>query len=75
MTEFLLTLPILVLAALLYLERRDRREAERDWAAERGALLQRIQAPEIAVRQFATDPLEDLPEPVSLDMGPWTVGD
>lgn len=53
----------LVIAALLaYLAWR-----ERAWASERSDLLQRIQAPEVAVRQFAERPKRERVMPVPID--------
>ena len=42
-------IPTLILAYLLWQERKDTLVREKEWALERGALLQRIQAPERAV--------------------------
>ena len=49
MTELLALIPSLLLAFLLWDERRKRDEAEQAWRLERVGLLNRIQAPERAV--------------------------
>lgn len=49
--EALLLVPTLIIAALLWQEKKDRREAEDAWRLERVALLDRIQAPEQVIVQ------------------------
>lgn len=54
----LLLVPILILAYLLYDERRKREAAEGEWRAERSELLTRIQAPQMAPTLTAPEPSE-----------------
>lgn len=49
---FLAIIVVLALLALVY-EKRQNGVREKEWALERAALLQRIQAPEVAVYQAA----------------------
>ncbi len=56
----------LAILALLY-EKRSNGVREKEWALERGALLQRIQAPEIAVREFSERPERKKVRPVPID--------
>jgi len=48
----LLTIIALALVLALGLEKRLNAEREKEWSLERAALLQRIQAPEVAVADF-----------------------
>lgn len=48
-----LTLICLCLIAALVYEKRQNATREREWSLERGVLLQRIQAPEVAVADYA----------------------
>lgn len=54
-------------AALLYLQLRQTATREKEWALERGALLQRIQAPELAVTEHARVEEEEPHPYVSFD--------
>lgn len=52
-------IPVVILGLLLWQEKRDNRVREKEWALERGALLQRIQAPEKAlIEDFVPQTLE-----------------
>jgi len=62
-----LTLVCLTLVAALVVEKRQNALKEKEWALERGALLQRIQAPEVAVADFVTAPGDDAPSYVHFD--------
>ena len=42
----------LALVAVLLCEKRQNSQREREWSLERGALLQRIQAPEVAIADY-----------------------
>jgi hypothetical protein len=55
-----------VIGAALVLQERRFREAEKEWAIERGALLQRVQAPEQAVISHAVQEVP-LTYPVPFD--------
>jgi hypothetical protein len=54
--EFLLLVPILILALLLWQEKRETRVREDAWRLERSGLLNRIQHPQLIQE-------EDVPEP------------
>jgi hypothetical protein len=44
----------LVLLVDRHLERTSRAQREKEWSLERAALLQRIQAPEVAITEYAS---------------------
>lgn len=53
MTDLLLLVPSFIFAGLLWLMERNRAIERQAWELERIALLQRIQAPELAIAQEA----------------------
>lgn len=65
MTE--LTLVCVLLVGLVVLLVIDRRVERREWAVERGDLLQRIQAPEAAVIAHQVDRLPEPVQPLPFD--------
>jgi hypothetical protein len=66
MSVVLAAVAILALLALAF-EKRQNGVREREWALERGALLQRIQAPEQAVREHSLTPAPSAPLPIAAD--------
>lgn len=56
----------LAIAALIY-EKRQNSVREREWALERGALLQRIQDPRRAVAEHAPKATAPSPPPISTE--------
>lgn len=61
---YVAAIAVLYAAALLYQQHvysKRTSEREKEWALERGALLQRIQAPEIAVVEHAREDREPVP--------------
>lgn len=62
-----LSLACVVLAVVVYLQHKQSAVDRKEWALERGALLQRIQAPEIAVQQFAERPDRGKPKLIPIN--------
>jgi hypothetical protein len=65
--EILLVLCIVAQRALRFLEERHHREEQAAWRLERASLLQRIQAPQVAVYQHDVPEEAENPRAVSPD--------
>ena len=61
MNDILLLIPSFLFGGLLYVMVKDRALERKEWALERIALLQRIQAPEVEVAKYEAEEASDAP--------------